>query len=906
METADMTSLDSFRCCKTLQVGSKTYAYFSLPIAERNGLKGISRLPFSMKVLLENLLRNEDGRTVTKDDIKAVAEWIKTKTSEREIAFRPARVLMQDFTGVPAVVDLAAMRDAMKQLNGDPKKINPQVPVDLVIDHSVAVTFFGNNQAFKKNVDEEYRQNQERYKFLKWAQRSFDNFSVVPPGTGICHQVNLEYLSRVIWSRKDKVKADGKAATMEVAYPDTLVGTDSHTTMVNGLSVLGWGVGGIEAEAAMLGQPLSMVLPEVIGFKLSGKLKEGVTATDLVLTVTEMLRKRGVVGKFVEFFGPGLAHLTIADRATLGNMSPEYGATCGFSPIDDDTIRYLKDTGRSPELVALVAAYAKAQGMFRVKTTPDPMFTDVLKLDLASVEPSLAGPKRPQDRVALKEVKAGFATSMDKEFGKSAEAKKRVKVPGKNYDLGHGDVVIAAITSCTNTSNPNVMIGAGLLARKAAAKGLTAKPWVKTSLAPGSQVVGEYLEKSGLQKDLDKLGFNLVGFGCTTCIGNSGPLPPENSKAINDNDLVAAAVLSGNRNFEGRVNADVRANYLASPPLVVSYAIAGSMNVDVAKEPLGVDQKGKKVFLKDIWPSNKEIGEFVSKNITKQIFTTKYGDVFKGDANWRKISVKGGVTYDWDKKSTYVQNPPYFVHMGRHPKPLEDIVDARVLALLLDSITTDHISPAGSIKVDSPAGKYLVGHKVKPADFNQYGTRRGNHEVMMRGTFANIRIKNQMVPGVEGGVTVHYPSKQRMPIYDAAMKYKSDGVPLVVFAGKEYGSGSSRDWAAKGSVLLGIRAVVAQSFERIHRSNLVGMGVMPLVFEEGTSWQTLGLKGDEQVTIRGLHGELKPHQRLIAEIVSGNGTLKRIPLICRIDTLDELDYFKNGGILQYVLRQLAG
>jgi aconitate hydratase len=692
---------------------------------------------------------------------------------------------------------------------------------------------------------------------------------------------------------------------MEVAYPDTLVGTDSHTTMVNGLSVLGWGVGGIEAEAAMLGQPLSMVLPEVIGFKLVGKLKEGVTATDLVLTVTEMLRKRGVVGKFVEFFGPGLANLTIADRATLGNMSPEYGATCGFSPIDDDTIRYLKDTGRPPELVALVAAYAKAQGMYRVKTTPDPMFTDVLKLELNSVEPSLAGPKRPQDRVSLKEVKSGFAVSMDKEFNKSAEAKKRVKVSGKNYDLGHGDVVIAAITSCTNTSNPNVMIGAGLLARKAAAKGLTAKPWVKTSLAPGSQVVGEYLEKSGLQKDLDKLGFNLVGFGCTTCIGNSGPLPPENSKAINDNDLVAAAVLSGNRNFEGRVNADVRANYLASPPLVVSYAIAGSMNVDVARDPLGVDQKGKKVFLKDIWPSNKEIGDFVAKNITRQMFSKKYADVFKGDANWRKISVKGGMTYDWDKKSTYVQNPPYFVGMGRHPKPLEDIVDARVLALLLDSITTDHISPAGSIKVDSPAGKYLISHKVKPADFNQYGTRRGNHEVMMRGTFANIRIKNQMVPGVEGGVTIHYPSKQRMPIYDAAMKYKADRVPLVVFAGKEYGSGSSRDWAAKGSILLGIRAVIAQSFERIHRSNLVGMGVMPLVFEEGTSWQSLGLKGDEQVTIRGLHGELKPHQRLIAEIVSGNGTLKRVPLVCRIDTLDELDYFKNGGILQYVLRQLA-
>jgi aconitate hydratase len=906
MEPADMTSLDSFRCCKTLKAGGKTYAYYSLPTAERNGLKGTSRLPFSMKVLLENLLRNEDGRTVTKDDIKAFAEWLKTKSSEHEFAFRPARVLMQDFTGVPAVVDLAAMRDAMKNLGGDPKKINPHVPVDLVIDHSVAVTYFGSNSAFKKNVEEEYRQNQERYEFLKWAQRSFDNFSVVPPGTGICHQVNLEYLSRVVFSRKAKVKLDGKETSMEIAYPDTVVGTDSHTTMVNGLSVLGWGVGGIEAEAAMLGQPLSMVLPEVIGFKLTGKLKEAVTATDLVLTVTEMLRKRGVVGKFVEFFGPGLAHLTIADRATLGNMSPEYGATCGFSPIDDDTMRYLKDTSRPKELIALVAAYAKAQGMYRTKTTPDPIFTDVLKLDLATVEPSLAGPKRPQDRIALKDVKAGFAVSMDKEFGKASEMKKRVPVQGKNYDLGHGDVVIAAITSCTNTSNPNVMIGAGLLARKAAAKGLSAKPWVKTSLVPGSQVVGEYLEHSGLQKDLDKLGFNLVGYGCTTCIGNSGPLPPEISKTVNEKDLVAAAVLSGNRNFEGRVNADVRANYLASPPLVVAYSIAGSMQADVAKEPLGTDPKGKKVFLKDIWPSNKEIGSFVAKNVTKKIFAKKYADVFKGDSQWRKISVKGGMTYDWDKKSTYVQNPPYFEGMKKQPAPLEDIVDARVLALLLDSITTDHISPAGSIKIDSPAGKYLTGHKVKPADFNQYGTRRGNHEVMMRGTFANIRLKNQMVPGVEGGFTIHYPSKQRMTIYDAAMKYMADYVPLVVFGGKEYGSGSSRDWAAKGSLLLGVRAVIVQSFERIHRSNLIGMGVMPLMFEEGTSWQSLGMKGDEQVTIRGLHGEIKPHQRLIAEIVAGNGTLKRVPLICRIDTLDELDYYKNGGILQFVLRQLAG
>jgi aconitate hydratase len=901
-----MISLDSFRCCKTLKVGKKTYAYFSLPAAEKNGLKGISRLPFSMKVLLENLLRFEDGRSVKKEDIQAVAAWMKDKTSDHEVAFRPARVLMQDFTGVPAVVDLAAMRDAMKMLGGDPKRINPLVPVDLVIDHSVAVNFFGSNTAFKKNVEEEYRQNQERYQFLKWAQRSFDNFSVVPPGTGICHQVNLEYLSRTVWSKKDKVRVDGKEATMEVAYPDTLVGTDSHTTMVNGLSVLGWGVGGIEAEACMLGQPMSMVLPDVVGFKLTGKMKEGVTATDLVLTVTQMLRAHGVVGKFVEFFGPGLAALPVTDRATLGNMAPEYGATCGFSPIDDDTIQYLKDTGRSAEVCALVAAYAKAQGMFRTKQTPDPTFSDVLKLDLSTVQPSLAGPKRPQDRVALKDVKTGFAASMEKEFNKASEMGKRVPVAGRKHDLGHGDVVIAAITSCTNTSNPNVMIGAGILARKAAARGLKAKPWVKTSLAPGSQVVAEYLEKSGLQKELDKLGFNLVGFGCTTCIGNSGPLPPEISEAINKNDLVAAAVLSGNRNFEGRVNADVRANYLASPPLVVAYAIAGSMQIDLARDPLGVDAKGKKVFLKDIWPTNKEIDAVIRKTITRNMFIKKYGDVFKGDANWRKIKVKGGMTYDWDTRSTYVQNPPYFSGMGRHPQPLEDIVEARVLALLGDSITTDHISPAGSIKLDSPAGKYLVDHKVKPVDFNQYGTRRGNHEVMMRGTFGNIRLKNQMVKGVEGGFTVHYPSKEKMTIYDGAMRYKAEGVPLVVFGGKEYGTGSSRDWAAKGSVLLGIRAVVCQSFERIHRSNLIGMGVMPLVFEEGTSWQSLGLTGDEKVTIRGLHGELKPRQKLMAEVVSGsNGTLKRVPLICRIDTLDELDYFKNGGILQYVLRNLA-
>jgi len=900
-----MDSLDSFKCLRPLKVGSKTYAYYSLPAAEKNGLKGISRLPFSLKVLLENLLRNEDGRSVSKQDIQAVAQWLKTKTSEREIAFRPARVLMQDFTGVPAVVDLAAMRDAMEHLGGDPNKINPLVPVDLVIDHSVAVNFFGHKDSFKKNVEEEYKQNQERYRFLKWAQRSFEDFRVVPPGTGICHQVNLEYLSQTVWTAKAKVTFPDKSVATELAYPDTLVGTDSHTTMVNGLSVLGWGVGGIEAEAAMLGQPYSMLLPEVIGVRLNGKLKEGVTATDLVLTVTQMLRKRGVVGKFVEYFGPGLANLTIADRATLGNMSPEYGATCGFFPVDDDTIRYLRDTGRSADRIALVIAYAKAQGMYRTKNTPDPVLTDVLKLELSSVEPSLAGPKRPQDRVALKEVKSGFAQSMDKEFNKAAEMDKRVPVEGRKHTLGHGDVVIAAITSCTNTSNPSVMIAAGLVARKAAAKGLTVKPWVKTSLAPGSQVVAEYLEKSGLQKDLDTLGFNLVGFGCTTCIGNSGPLPEEISEAINKNDLVAAAVLSGNRNFEGRVNADVRANYLASPPLVVAYAIAGSMQNDIAKAPLGTDQKGRKVYLRDIWPTSREIGDIMRKNINKQMFTRKYGDVFKGDANWRKIAVKGGLTYKWDDRSTYVQNPPYFEGMPKRSQPIEDIVDARVLGLFLDSITTDHISPAGSIKEESPAGEYLRDHQVRPKDFNQYGTRRGNHQVMMRGTFANIRIKNQMVPGVEGGYTIHYPSKQRMTMYDAAMRYKSENVPLVVFAGKEYGTGSSRDWAAKGAVLLGVRAVIAQSFERIHRSNLVGMGVVPLVFEEGTGWQTLGLKGDEQVTIRGLHGDLKPHQRLLAEIVASDGGLKRVPLICRIDTVDELDYYKNGGILQYVLRHLA-
>ncbi|MDE2379156.1 aconitate hydratase AcnA [Bradyrhizobium sp.] len=900
-----MTSLDSFNCKKTLKVGAKTYVYYSLPTAEKNGLKGISRLPYSMKVLLENLLRNEDGRSVKKGDIVAVSKWLRKKSLEHEIAFRPARVLMQDFTGVPAVVDLAAMRNAMQKLGGDAEKINPLVPVDLVIDHSVIVNFFGDNKAFAKNVTEEYKQNQERYEFLKWGQKAFSNFSVVPPGTGICHQVNLEYLAQTVWTRKEKMTVGKKTGTFEVAYPDSLVGTDSHTTMVNGLAVLGWGVGGIEAEACMLGQPLSMLLPNVVGFKLKGALKEGVTATDLVLTVTQMLRKLGVVGKFVEFFGPGLDHLSVADKATIANMAPEYGATCGFFPVDAAAIDYLKTSGRATARVALVQAYTKAQGLFRTAKSADPVFSETLTLDLADVVPSMAGPKRPEGRIALPSVADGFSLALGSEYKKADDAGKRYAVEGKNFDLGHGDVVIAAITSCTNTSNPSVLIGAGLLARNAAKKGLKAKPWVKTSLAPGSQVVAEYLANAGLQPDLDKVGFNLVGFGCTTCIGNSGPLPEEISKTINDSGIVAAAVLSGNRNFEGRVSPDVQANYLASPPLVVAYALAGSVTKNLATEPLGEGKDGKPVYLKDIWPTSKDINAFMKKFVTASIFKKRYADVFKGDTNWRKIKTTDSETYRWNMSSTYVQNPPYFEGMKKQPDPVIDVVDARILAMFGDKITTDHISPAGSIKLTSPAGKYLSEHQVRPADFNQYGTRRGNHEVMMRGTFANIRIKNQMVPGVEGGVTMHYPSKQRMPIYDAAMKYKQDKVPLVVFAGKEYGTGSSRDWAAKGSVLLGIRAVVCQSFERIHRSNLIGMGVLPLVFEEGTSWQSLGLKGDEQVTIRGLGGELKPRQRLIAEIVMGDGTLKRVPLICRIDTLDELEYFKNGGILQYVLRQLA-
>ncbi len=906
-----MASLDSFKCRKTLKVGARSYHYFSLKAAEKNGLKGISQLPYSMKVLLENLLRHEDGRTVTREDILGVAEWLDNKgRKEKEIAFRPARVLMQDFTGVPAVVDLAAMRDGITALGGDPEKINPLVPVDLVIDHSVIVDVFGAKSALKQNVELEYARNGERYTFLKWGQDALDNFRVVPPGTGICHQVNIEYLGQTVWTRKEKHQPSrGKPVNVEVAYPDTLVGTDSHTTMVNALAVLGWGVGGIEAEAAMLGQPQSMLLPEVVGFKLSGKLKPGVTATDLVLTVTQMLRKMGVVGKFVEFFGPGLDALTLADRATIANMAPEYGATCGFFPVDSETIDYLDKTARKPARVALVEKYARAQGLFRTRAAPEPVFSDTIELELNSVVPSLAGPKRPEGRVALDAAAAGFTDAMATEYKKSESIGERYPVAGEKFDIGHGDVVIAAITSCTNTSNPSVLIGAGLLARNAVAKGLAVAPWVKTSLAPGSQVVAEYLAKSGLQKSLDKLGFNLVGFGCTTCIGNSGPLPEKISASINANGVVAAAVLSGNRNFEGRVSPDVQANYLASPPLVVAYALAGSIRKDLTREPLGHSKKGEPVFLKDIWPSPQEIQDFIRKNVTKGLFKTKYADVFKGDANWRRVKAPKSQTYVWDKKSTYVQNPPYFKGIKMEPRPVTDIEGARVLALFGDKITTDHISPAGSIKANSPAGKYLVANKVKPEDFNQYGTRRGNHEVMMRGTFANIRIKNFMLADAqgnapEGGNTKFFPGGEVMPIYDAAMKYEKARVPLVVFAGIEYGNGSSRDWAAKGTNLLGVRAVVAQSFERIHRSNLVGMGILPLTFEEGTSWKTLGLKGDELVTIRGLT-ELTPRQKMEIEITSADGAVTKVPVNSRIQTADEIEYYRNGGILHYVLRQLA-
>ena len=891
-----MASIDSLKTRRELTVGDKTYFYYSLPAAEEAGLAGLARLPASMKVLLENLLRNEDGATVGADDIKALAAWLDNKGAvEHEISFRPARVLMQDFTGVPAVVDLAAMRDAMTKLGADPEKINPLNPVDLVIDHSVMVDAFGTAKAFGENVDREYERNIERYRFLRWGSSAFNNFRVVPPGTGICHQVNLEYLAQTVWTGDE----DGSA----LAYPDTVVGTDSHTTMINGLAVLGWGVGGIEAEAAMLGQPIPMLIPEVIGFRFTGEMPEGSTATDLVLTVTQMLRKKGVVGKFVEFFGPGLAGLTLEDQATIANMAPEYGATCGFFPVTRATIDYLRATGRDSARVDLVEAYAKAQGLWFEPGDPDPVFTDTLELDLGSVLPSLAGPKRPQDRVLLSDAASEFRAALGKEFGREPGAP-RAEVKGESYDLGDGDVVIAAITSCTNTSNPSVLIAAGLVAKKAVEKGLKVKPWVKTSLAPGSQVVTDYLKSAGLTKSLDALGFNLVGYGCTTCIGNSGPLSEAIAETIQSADLVACSVLSGNRNFEGRVNPDTRANYLASPPLVVAYALAGSMLIDLANDPIGEGKDGKPVYLKDIWPTSAEIAALQRKHVTEKMFATRYSDVFKGDKNWQGIKVAGGQTYAWDEGSTYVQNPPYFQDMKMEPEAVTDVIEARILGVFGDSITTDHISPAVSIKASSPAGVYLREHEVPTTEFNSYGARRGNHEVMMRGTFANIRIRNKITPEIEGGVTRHFPSGDTMAIYDAAMRYQSEGRPMVIFAGKEYGTGSSRDWAAKGTKLLGVRAVIAESFERIHRSNLVGMGVLPLQFIQD-GWQKLNLTGDEIVSIRGL-SDLSPRRQLTVELYrAGDGRIARFPVRCRIDTPTELEYFRNGGVLNYVLRNLV-
>ena len=887
---------DTIDARTTLTAGGKTYSYYSLAKAAAK-YGDISRLPFSMKVLLENMLRFEDGVTVTEADIQAIIDWQKERRSDREIQYRPARVLMQDFTGVPCVVDLAAMRDAMTKLGGDPEKINPQVPVHLVIDHSVMVDEFGTPQAFADNVDLEYARNIERYEFLKWGSKALDNFSVVPPGTGICHQVNLEYIGQAIW-HSDSSGAHGDGTP--VAYPDTLVGTDSHTTMINGLGVLGWGVGGIEAEAAMLGQPVSMLIPEVVGFKLTGALSEGITATDLVLTVTQMLRAKGVVGRFVEFYGPGLASMTLADRATIANMAPEYGATCGFFPIDERTIDYMRLTARSDENIALVEEYAKANGMWRHADMPDPIFTDTLELDMGSVVPSLAGPKRPQDKVSLNKVDEVFNGDLFKIYHKEQPA--RVAVEDRAHDIGDGDVVIAAITSCTNTSNPSVLVAAGLVARKARAFGLTPKPWVKTSLAPGSQVVTDYLDKAGLTEDLNAMGFNLVGYGCTTCIGNSGPLADSISKAINANDIVAASVLSGNRNFEGRVSPDVRANFLASPPLVVAYAIKGTVTTDMVTTPIGQGTDGADVYLKDIWPSNDEVRTVMEANIDAGMFSNRYGNVYQGDAKWSGIEVVGSDTYQWRAGSTYIANPPYFEGMSMTPAPVMDIIEAKPLAILGDSITTDHISPAGSIKADSPAGVFLQEHQVSRADFNSYGARRGNHDVMMRGTFANIRIRNEMVPGVEGGMTKY--EGEVMAIYDAAMRYKADGTPLVIIAGKEYGTGSSRDWAAKGTNLLGVRAVITESFERIHRSNLVGMGVLPLQFAEGTTRETLKLDGSETFTIQNV-AALRPRQDVDVLVTRADGSSETVVTRCRIDTVNELEYFLNGGILHYVLRNLA-
>lgn len=913
------TGHDTLKTRSTMTVDGQTYDYFSLKKAAE-ALGDISKLPKTLKVLLENLLRFEDNSSVTTDDVKALVAWLKDRKSDTEIAYRPARVLMQDFTGVPAVVDLAAMREAMKSLGGSPQKINPLTAVDLVIDHSVMVDEFGTPQAFEANVKREFERNQERYEFLSWGQKAFKNFRVVPPGTGICHQVNLEYLSKVAWAEEDQ-------NDKMVVYPDTLVGTDSHTTMVNGLAVLGWGVGGIEAEAAMLGQPISMLIPEVIGFKITGKLKEGATATDLVLTVTQMLREKGVVGKFVEFYGEGIDHMTLPDRATLGNMSPEFGSTCAFFPVDEETLRYMRFTGRDEHTVKLAEAYAKEQGLWR-ETGDEPVFTDTLHLDLGDVVPSIAGPKRPQDRIALTEAHHAFANLLLKtegvdpvgkegklmsEAGQIAEyemderdpTQLEIEVEGEDYKMSHGDVVIAAITSCTNTSNPSVLIAAGLVARKAHEKGLTRKPWVKTSLAPGSQVVTEYLEKSGLQTDLNALGFDLVGYGCTTCIGNSGPLPVPIAKAVEQGDLNVTSVLSGNRNFEGRISPHVKSNYLASPPLVVAYAIAGSMLVDIYNDPLGQDKDGNDVYLKDIWPTNAEIQEMIKLHLSPEMFKERYSDVFKGTDEWRAIaSDNASETYNWQGSSTYVKNPPFFEGMTSNVETPENVKGANILALLGDSVTTDHISPAGAIKSTSPAGEYLQEHKVEPREFNSYGARRGNHEVMMRGTFANIRIRNEMVPDIEGGFTKHIPTGETMSIFDAAMKYVADETPLVVIAGKEYGTGSSRDWAAKGTRLLGVKAVVAESYERIHRSNLIGMGVLPLQFKDGVDRKSLKLTGEERIDIEGIDS-LRPRGTVTMTVHYKDGSTKQAELLCRIDTGDEMGYFKNEGILHYVLRQLA-
>lgn len=878
---------------RQLAIDGKTYHYYSLAAAESSHFKGINRLPYSLKVLFENLLRFEDGHTVTTADIQALADWLHTKKSDHEIAYRPTRVLMQDFTGVPAIVDLAAMRTAIEKMGGDPANILPRSPVDLVIDHSIMVDKFGTADALALNTAIEMERNKERYEFLRWGQQAFANFQVVPPGTGICHQVNLEYLGQTVWS--------SHVNGIDYAYPDTLVGTDSHTTMINGLGILGWGVGGIEAEAAMLGQPVSMLIPEVIGFKLIGQLSEGITATDLVLTVTQLLRKKGVVGKFVEFYGPGLAQLPLADRATISNMAPEYGATCGFFPVDQITLNYLKLTGRDPHRIALVEAYSKAQGLWYDDKSLDPVFTDTLSLDLSTVESSLAGPKRPQDKVTLKTLSQAFEQSLE-DAGQSAEKDTAFDVTGHSYSLHHGDVVIAAITSCTNTSNPSVLMAAGLVAKKAIAHGLTPKPWVKSSLAPGSKVVTDYLKLAGLDVFLNALGFNLVGYGCTTCIGNSGPLPDPVANCISDHNLMVCSVLSGNRNFEGRVHPQVRANWLASPPLVVAYALAGTMCLDLTTDPIGLNQHGKPIYLRDIWPSNEEVATEVAK-VSGSMFHKEYNDVFKGDADWQSITVSTDKTYQWNTNSTYIQQPPFFQAMHATPDPIKPVHQAYILALLGDSITTDHISPAGSIKQNSPAGLYLTSKGVSVADFNSYGSRRGNHEVMMRGTFANIRIRNEMTPDIEGGVTAYIPSGETMPIYDAAMQYQAGHHDLVIIAGKEYGTGSSRDWAAKGTKLLGVKAVITESFERIHRSNLIGMGVLPLQFQDGITRKTLQLTGRERISIH-LDEHLKPRTQIPITIQRECGSEEIIHLICRIDTDDELQYFQHGGILQYVLRQI--